>query len=106
MYENPTPSKYFCVQFQMPSYERSTFKVIRLAMAGCKNRPFYHITVCPNRRPRNYGGGHQIGTFDPLPNNRNEKLVSIDFEKLNKHLAKGAKVSKPVAQLLGNYIDC
>jgi small subunit ribosomal protein S16 len=46
----------------------------------------------------------QIGTFDPLPNIHNERLVGIDFDKLRKWLAGGAVCSKPVEVLLGVYV--
>lgn len=43
----------------------------------------------------------QLGTFDPMPNENNEKLVSFNFERIGYWLGEGADVSKPVAELLG-----
>lgn len=44
----------------------------------------------------------QIGTYDPIPNEHNEKLVSFNFERVRYWLGSGAHLSTPVAELLGN----
>ncbi|XP_077989392.1 small ribosomal subunit protein bS16m-like [Glandiceps talaboti] len=74
---------------------------IRLAYHGCTNRPFFHIVVMRHILPRNYPPVEQIGTYDPMPNNHNEKLVAVNFERLKYWMAEGAYLTKPVAQLLG-----
>ncbi|XP_064608871.1 small ribosomal subunit protein bS16m-like [Liolophura sinensis] len=74
---------------------------IRLALYGCANRPFYHIVAIPHRRSRNGRVLEQIGSFDPLPNLDNEKLVAINFERLRYWLASGAEPSLPMQILLG-----
>lgn len=43
----------------------------------------------------------QIGSYDPLPNKYNEKLVAINFQRLNYWIKEGAIVSKSVKKLLG-----
>lgn len=43
----------------------------------------------------------QLGTYDPIPNTNNEKLVSLNFERIQYWIAKGAHMSTPVAELLG-----
>ena len=43
----------------------------------------------------------QVGTFDPLPNESNEKLVALNYARIHHWLAEGADLSTPVAQLLG-----
>ncbi|KAF4528210.1 hypothetical protein B566_EDAN016831 [Ephemera danica] len=43
----------------------------------------------------------QVGTYDPLPNFYNEKLVSFNFERVRYWLGRGASISTPVAELLG-----
>ena len=76
--------------------------MIRLAYHGCANRPFFHVVVQPNRKPRNGKFLEQIGTYDPLPNINNEKLVAINFERLKYWCTiRGAHMSKPILQLLG-----
>jgi len=74
---------------------------IRLARFGCSNRPFYHIVVAKTYRARDTKPLDKLGTYDPLPNEYNEQLVSINFEKLHIWLNKGARASKPVEMLLG-----
>lgn len=76
---------------------------VRLAYYGCANRPFFHIVAINHRRARNYEPLEQIGTFDPMPNADNEKLVAVNFERLRFWMAQGARFSKPVARLLGIY---
>ena len=44
----------------------------------------------------------QIGSFDPLPNKHNEKLVAINFERLRYWISQNARPSRTVSELLGN----
>nr|SVE84038.1 EOG090X0KAD [Daphnia pulex] len=76
-------------------------KVIRLNKHGCTNRPFYHIVVQKTRD--NFDGPviEQVGSYDAMPNSQNEKLVAVNFERVQYWLAQGAGISNPVAQLLG-----
>ena len=78
--------------------------MIRLARYGCTNRPFYHIVAIRASLARNSPKKfEQLGTYDPLPNIHNEKLVSLNLERLKFWIARGATPSRPVAQLLGNF---
>lgn len=45
----------------------------------------------------------QVGTYDPMPNEKNEKLVALNFERIRHWIGKGAHVSQPVAELLGMF---
>ncbi|VDP36513.1 unnamed protein product [Heligmosomoides polygyrus] len=78
---------------------------IGLALFGCANRPFYHVCVFPDRAlGRRYESNiiEQVGTFDPLPNSRNEKLVSLNFGRLKYWIGeRNAHISVPVLELLG-----
>jgi len=76
---------------------------LRLSRWGCNNRPFYHIVVAKKSFPnRHYiDPVEQLGTYDPLPNTHNEKLCSLNLERLQHYIAGGATVEEPVAQLLG-----
>ncbi|VDD88134.1 unnamed protein product [Enterobius vermicularis] len=78
---------------------------IGLARFGCANRPFYQICVFPDKSlGRRYEGNiiEQIGTFDPLPNSRNEKLVAIDILRLKYWFGvRNARVSATLLELLG-----
>ncbi|KAL1513048.1 hypothetical protein ABEB36_002528 [Hypothenemus hampei] len=76
-------------------------KVIRLLRKGCTNRPFYHIVVAHTRAHQSRPVIEQVGSFDPLPNQYNEKLVAFNFERIRFWIGNGADVSTPVKQLLG-----
>ncbi|XP_035695923.1 probable 28S ribosomal protein S16, mitochondrial [Branchiostoma floridae] len=76
-------------------------KSIRLSLRGCTNRPFYHIVVAPTPAGRDKEIYEQLGTYDPMPNDFNEKLVSFNYERLKHWLVVGATPTKSVAQLLG-----
>ncbi|XP_068598863.1 small ribosomal subunit protein bS16m [Brachionichthys hirsutus] len=79
------------------------YVVIRLALAGHKqaNRPFYRIVAAYNKRARDGTYLEQLGSYDPLPNLYNEKLVSFNYDRLKHWLACGAHPTLPVAKLLG-----
>ena len=76
---------------------------IRLALHGCANRPFYHIVVIQTQRARNSRAIEQLGSFDPMPNKHNEKLVALNFDRLKFWMAHGAELTLPVGKLLGLY---
>ncbi|MBN3325658.1 RT16 protein, partial [Atractosteus spatula] len=75
--------------------------VIRLALGGCTNRPFYRIVAAYNKRARDSKYIEQLGSYDPLPNIYNEKLVSFSYERIKYWIGCGAHPTKPVAKLLG-----
>uniref|UniRef100_A0A7N6BWU0 Small ribosomal subunit protein bS16m n=1 Tax=Anabas testudineus TaxID=64144 RepID=A0A7N6BWU0_ANATE len=79
------------------------YVVIRLALAGHKqaNRPFYRIVAAYNKRARDEKYIEQLGSYDPLPNIYNEKLVSFNFDRIKYWIGCGAHPTKPVAKLLG-----
>ncbi|CAG9763927.1 unnamed protein product [Ceutorhynchus assimilis] len=76
-------------------------KVIRLLRQGCTNRPFFHVVVAVNRAHQSRPVIEQVGSYDPMPNRHDEKLVALNFERIRFWIGNGAEVSKPVAQLLG-----
>ncbi|XP_047114842.1 probable 28S ribosomal protein S16, mitochondrial [Schistocerca piceifrons] len=76
-------------------------KVIRFARQGCTNRPFFHIVVMERHREQYDPVIEQVGSYDPMPNQLNEKLVSLNFERIKYWIGNGADVSTPVAELLG-----
>nr|CAH7762230.1 unnamed protein product [Callosobruchus chinensis] len=85
-------------------FVRNSEKVIRLLRQGCTNRPFFHIVVVEaslKRKNQHRPVIEQVGTFDPLPNEHNEKLTSLNYERIRHWIGNGADVSKPVQQLLG-----
>lgn len=80
--------------------------MIRFALAGHKqaNRPFYRIVAAYNKRARDGKYIEQLGSYDPLPNIYNEKLVSFNFDRIKYWIGCGAHPTKPVAKLLGVYL--
>lgn len=76
-------------------------KIIRFMRKGCTNRPFYHIVVADVRTDQHDPEIEQLGTHDPLPNENNEKLTSLNFERIRYWLSNGATASNPVLELMG-----
>ncbi|XP_065056395.1 small ribosomal subunit protein bS16m-like [Rhopilema esculentum] len=78
---------------------KKSFYTLRLQYHGCTNRPFFHIVATKRRIARDRGYNEQVGTYDPLPNTRNEKLVSLNMDRIKYWLAQGAEPSRPVQEL-------
>ena len=74
--------------------------VIRLARAGTKKRPFYHIVVADSRSPRDGRFIERLGYFNPpLPKEKEERL-KFDLEKAQAWMKKGAQPSDRVMRFL------
>jgi small subunit ribosomal protein S16 len=74
--------------------------VIRMARAGTKKRPFYHIVVADSRAPRDGRFIERLGHFNPLlPKDKPERL-KLDLDKCKVWLAKGAQPSDRVMRFL------
>ena len=73
---------------------------IRLARAGTKKRPFYHIVIADSRSPRDGRFIERLGYFNPLlPKEKTERL-KLDLDKVKAWLAKGAQPSDRVTRFL------
>src|ERR1700754_1357044 len=73
---------------------------IRLARAGTKKRPFYHIVVADSRSPRDGRFIERLGFFNPLlPKEKTERL-KFDHEKTQEWIKKGATPSDRVMRFL------
>ena len=73
---------------------------IRLARAGTKKRPFYHIVIADSRSPRDGRFIERLGFFNPLlPKEKTERL-KIDLDKVKAWLAKGATPTDRVLRFL------
>lgn len=94
-------SAHLLSQIKLISYTMVPPYSIRLAYFGCKNRPFFHIVVAKQNLPRDHPGEEQLGSYDPMPNKYNEKLVSFNFDRVKYWLGKGAVMSFHVEKLLG-----
>ncbi|NWW94490.1 RT16 protein, partial [Rhynochetos jubatus] len=75
--------------------------VIRFALGGCTNRPFFRIVAAHSRRARDGKYLEQLGCLDPLPNAHGEKVAGLNLERLRHWLGCGAQLSRPAEKLLG-----
>ena len=76
--------------------------VIRLARAGAKKRPFYHIVVTDSRRRRDANYIESIGYFNPVARGQ-EKRLHLDITKVTDWQGLGAQLSDRVAALIKEY---
>lgn len=89
----------------LPIFPSKTGAEFRLRRTGCWNRPFYQIGVCPRARRQDLPVNEVIGAYDPMPNERNEKLVSLDMERFAYWLGQGAVMTPGVADILGEPLS-
>jgi small subunit ribosomal protein S16 len=74
--------------------------VLRMARAGTKKRPVYHIVVADSRSPRDGRFIERLGYYNPLMPKDNENRLRFDVEKAKAWIAKGAQPSDRVARFL------
>jgi len=73
---------------------------LRMARAGTKKRPFYHIVVADSRSPRDGRFIERLGYFNPLlPKEKTERL-RLDLDKAKAWMTKGAQPSDRVMRFL------
>ena len=70
---------------------------IRLARAGTKKRPHYHIVVADSRAPRDGRFIERLGNFNPLVA---KDRLKLDLDKVKAWLAKGATPTDRVMRFL------
>jgi small subunit ribosomal protein S16 len=75
---------------------------IRLARGGAKKRPFYRVVIADSRSPRDGRYIEKIGYFDPLKAKDGADRLTLDVEKAQAWIAKGALPTDRVARLLEN----
>src|SRR4029078_7686450 len=74
--------------------------VLRMARAGTKKRPVYHIVVADSRSPRDGRFIERLGYFNPLlPKEKTERL-KLALEKVQAWMKKGATPSDRVSRFL------
>ena len=74
--------------------------VIRMARAGTKKRPFYHIVAADSRAPRDGRFIERLGYFNPLLPKEKEERLKLDLEKVKDWMKKGAQPSDRVMRFL------
>ena len=67
---------------------------IRLARAGTKKRPVYHIVIADSRSPRDGRYIERLGYFNPLMAKDNKDRLKLDLEKVKAWMAKGATADR------------
>jgi small subunit ribosomal protein S16 len=72
---------------------------LRLARAGTKKRPYYHIVVADARSPRDGRFIERIGTYDPVLADVS-KRVNVVAERAQHWLAVGAQPTDRVLRFL------
>ena len=72
---------------------------LRLARAGTKKRPYYHIVLADARSPRDGRFIEKIGNYDPMLADES-KRVNIDAERAKHWLSVGAQPTDRVLRFL------
>ncbi|QHS11172.1 30S ribosomal protein S16 [Sinimarinibacterium sp. NLF-5-8] len=72
---------------------------IRLARAGAKKRPYYHVVAANKSSPRDGRFIERLGQYNPNARGEEKKLV-LDVAKIEQWQKKGAQMSERVAFLV------
>ena len=72
---------------------------IRLARAGTKKRPYYHVVIADARSPRDGRFIEKIGTYDPKLEDKS-KRVNLVTERVQHWLSVGAQPTDRVARFV------
>jgi small subunit ribosomal protein S16 len=76
--------------------------VLRLARAGAKKMPYYHIVACDSRSPRDGKFIEKIGAYDP---NLEPPKFTVNEERWAHWVKVGAQPSETVAGLKKKLIQ-
>ena len=74
---------------------------IRLARAGAKKRPYYHIVVADSRSPRDGRFIEKLGSYNPMLPAEHEDRVRLQGERILHWVKQGAIATDRVARFLG-----
>ena len=75
---------------------------IRLARAGAKKRPYYHIVVADSHSPRDGRFIEKVGAYNPMLPSDHAERVRLVSERITHWLSPGAQPTDRVARFLGN----
>jgi small subunit ribosomal protein S16 len=73
---------------------------IRLARAGSKKRPYYHIVIADARAPRDGRFIETIGAWNPMLPKENGERVKVDADRARHWLSHGAQPTDRVLRFL------
>ena len=76
--------------------------VIRLARAGAKKSPFYHMVVTDSRRRRDSNYVEEVGYFNPVARGQEARL-HLNLEKISYWESVGAQLSDRARSLVKEY---
>lgn len=74
---------------------------IRLARAGAKKRPYYHIVVADSRSPRDGRFIEQLGSYNPMLPADHAERIRLKDERITHWVSQGAVATDRVARFLG-----
>ena len=80
-------------------WKRLSMVTIRLARAGSKKRPFYHVVATEKSSPRDGRFIERLGFYNPNARGADQKLV-VDAARVEHWTKNGAQVSERVTFLL------
>jgi small subunit ribosomal protein S16 len=75
---------------------------IRLARAGAKKRPYYHIVVADSRSPRDGRFIEKLGSYNPMLPQEHEDRIRLQGERIMHWIGQGALPTDRVARFLGH----
>jgi small subunit ribosomal protein S16 len=75
---------------------------IRLARAGAKKRPYYHIVVSDSRSPRDGRFIEKLGSYNPMLPSEHADRIRLQDERISHWLKEGALPTERVAKFLGH----
>lgn len=73
---------------------------IRLTRGGAKKRPYYRIVVADARSPRDGRFIEKVGSYDPMKAKDDPARVTLEAEKIQAWLTKGAQPTDRVLRFL------
>ena len=74
---------------------------IRLARAGAKKRPYYHIVIADSRSPRDGRFLEKVGSYNPMLPAAHAERVRLVNERITHWMSEGALPTERVARFLG-----
>ncbi|MCA7120376.1 MAG: 30S ribosomal protein S16 [Acidibrevibacterium sp.] len=75
---------------------------IRLARAGAKKRPYYHIVLADSRSPRDGRFLEKLGSYNPMLPADHADRVRLVSDRIQHWLSQGAVATDRVARFLGH----
>ena len=75
---------------------------IRLARGGAKKRPYYRIVVAEASAPRDGRYVERVGTYNPMVPKDHEKRLTLNGERINFWMSKGAQPTERVHKMLAS----